>query len=461
MRRAGPSGSSSAAPQAPTGVPSLYYALPRSVVTVSIPVKKTSWEGPTCSGDDGKLAAEKIGINTEASGYGKAGQKIELGDPVIELRAEPDPQQLFAIELSKGFLSKTKHNFEFSERGLLTVNSLESENLAAAWGTKAFESVTKLVPSILGFGSSNPNAKGIITINKELCEAKATQIINLRQELRRLMNGSQQTNGTPRDALEFMVKELRTLESSEMEAFIGKQKVIESTVQCEYVPEPQLPENAPSKRPSVTPETVKLLGRGKAGLQGQPESKARCLLSQELAAPDEASEELITLKITPENDPFLTALNAVQPDEPKNAEGGLRYRIPGAAMLTVHAEGKSPTTGTAVNKLKAVTRRLIPQFGIVVTLPGDKGLGDVSKKLSTAFYGDLGMLKTLSMESASADPALLGAAADLGKTLLDEETKRRTTKEGKELADLEEKKKRLELEKAIRDFEAALAAPIQ
>src|SRR5438874_271856 len=87
----------------------LFYTLPRTVVSVDLPIAKikTTLEGSQCKGS--QFDAIRTELLLDAPEEGTA---FKLGKPAISTRVEPDPAAVFAIDLAHRPFIKTAGSFE-------------------------------------------------------------------------------------------------------------------------------------------------------------------------------------------------------------------------------------------------------------------------------------------------------------------------------------------------------------
>jgi hypothetical protein len=410
------------ADKAPKGQSYLYYALPRAVVVVTIPVTRVERSAGECSVD--RLADEIAmtapdALAAPAAGAGPAPRRgaaggnpreeaaaaprpapdasaakqralavlkaagIEPFDPKdafdftigsvsLAARSEPDPDQVYAIALHSGFLSSTSYAFEFSDQGVLGTATRSSQSLFADYASKTITAITAASAAMPGFGGaalSNPAGP---------CHRALQELDSLRSARRALVEGKASTQGLSKEALEVLLGELSVIERDYIGRFAGKPTSVEGAIVCDYTPG-----GATTDKPAPL---FTFTSRGVTG--SAPECAVPADLRDPSASPAagagagsaggavSGATDAVVLTIR------RAAAIAEKVQGPETIAGekgrGVYYRIPGQGYVTVaravrgegQAAGLSPLAGGRFD---------IPQFGRVMSLPGEADPGDASR----------------------------------------------------------------------------------
>lgn len=124
------------------GVP---YRLPRTVVSVTVPVKLTQTKpGPYVQfapcffpNDLGDLVTAKS-------------REIEVQTPTFDSFGEPDPKENYMVSIKGGFFENKSLLMEFSPRGVLKKGEATSEDKSLEFTLKAIQTATAIGGSIIG-----------------------------------------------------------------------------------------------------------------------------------------------------------------------------------------------------------------------------------------------------------------------------------------------------------------------
>ncbi|WP_437899283.1 DUF4831 family protein [Sorangium sp. So ce124] len=466
------------------GAPSVLYALPRTIITVTIPVTRTETEAsPSCARKElakelqarwgrkhpeaqqappaqpGKKPAaapapepkpspeefdkEADAIIASVTGAppptaGSNNILIELGAPALTVRQEVDPEQIYAIELNEHFMTASKRGIELSEQGFLASSSLESTNKALDVSLKVIGGAVDIASKAVLFGGKAADDAG-------RCERTADDIKRLREARFAIVKGQGQTNGSPKDALEFLLNELRAQEKLLLAEFTGKQTVKQSTVTCDMAP------SALTGTEVSFGESFPLFSLDStAGLWDDKADKARCVMdvALQLTSPPAAGKEVsVHLKISD-----LSLANASRRTAAsRTSPSGIVYRVPAQALawLTV---GKEERLHSTLN---------IAQYGAIAALPGDLDgeAGEVAMSYSVKLAPSSGALLSMSSSSSPVDAAAVESFGGSVTRAIDAAKTRKDAVDNAGIDALEKEKKRLELLRDIGNLQKELNGP--
>jgi hypothetical protein len=434
--------------QPPSGKRYLVYALPQTVLSVDLPVTRTITKPGRCTAFlNARLEAQTAGSsaatfrdNLDALGVNLENipsqdlSRSKLGDVSIAQYWKPDPKQLFAISLHQDLFDSNKLTIELNEQGILGAASLESSNKVVETTVKTLSAAATIAAAALplfGGAALDPSKK----TNDEVppyCFRALAELRSLRASRGTIVSGS--ANGTismSKEALEFLLSELKVLDDAYVAQFTGHKAVSSTTIHCDITPQ------TIDAGDAVT-ESVALFKLGNDGISSL---NASCVVAPEFLAPGAGggTEEVI-LQLHGDAT-FARAAAKREPKQAKDYVSGLYYRIPVRAAVRV-------MLGQKEQKRAAFD---IPQYGSLVSLPGDADVEGASLALSAKF-GPAGGLISLGQTNTAPDTAsLVEGAGGAAKTVFDAEKARRDAEADAELKALEREKKRLEL---LRDIGA-------
>lgn len=425
----------------------VYYALPRTVITVSVPITKISRATPRCNTASYKDKLESLGIST--TGASKS-PTYQLGEPQLASRVEQDPEHMYAIELDENAVTANKRGFELSERGFLTSSSLESANKAPDLAIKTVEVAAGIVGKLVGLGaplmpSQDPKAQAP---EAQRCEQALTQIHDIRRYRLDLVRGNAQTNGTPKDTLALMLEELNAMEKSLVAEFTGAPTLQQGTITCEIRPKSRA---AASSHPEESLTLFELVES--RGLRNVSQGCYHTDSFREDTTQPDGKSQVVSVELTAVSTDLAISAEKTQrsPDNPS----GLVYRIPAEAIVRYLVEERNPAEKDAVKRRVATRTQLdVAQYGAVAYLPGEAEVDSVSAMYSVKLSPTLGGLVSLSSSTTPLAPETVSAASTSVGAVIDAT---RADEKG-EMEALEQQKKRLELRRDIKKLEEELGS---
>jgi hypothetical protein len=413
----------------------VYYALPRHTIVVTVPVKKTVTEKGTC--------ADEAALKERMASYGikpKEDTAIEVEDAAVATRAEPDPAHVYAIELSSDMLKTNKYGIELNDQGMLASASIESTSKVVELAVTTTKTVASTVATLAGFGGDLKAAP------KAKCVAVLDRLDEVRKAKQSLLAGAGTYASITKEALELLLTELR-LEQESLIANFVKKTVTSGKIICEHTPS------------ASTPKPLPLLTYGSGGVA--PDQQVTCYVPPEFAGTGSGAS--ISLSIAVDNTIASAAAKSAIPASPAPAPGkrdkasvpptGVVYRIPVRATLIVSESKRDKSGGTVVRRL-ALERVAIAQYGAVAALPGDTDVEAVSFNNTAKLDPSTGALVNYVGGNTALDAANIESVGTAVKTVLEAEKQRRDRARGGAVKDLEDEKKRLELERDVRKLRA-------
>jgi hypothetical protein len=433
----------------------LVYALPKSVVTVDVPITRTVTSPGRCSDKTLlEMAAPNNGVKLgeqlqrlNIKPIAEFSSEIEVGDVALGQRMEPDPTEIFAIVLEKDLLQNDKFVFELTESGMLVSGSVDSSNRIVDTAAKGLTAIANIASGAIAVMGAPAVAKVDGDQAKWLsCQESLVRLQKSRSAREALVRGDAQTAGTPKDTFDAMLTESKNVEAAYAGEFTGAKKVVKGLARCEVRAQAIKDETAiKDSYDLMTYDTLKVVNKSAAAVS--------CVVTPELLdvpkkdgtaivipPPKLASEKTIRLLLVAD----ATFARRAAITEPKGAtESGLYYRVPVRAVTTV-LDGATEKTRSTLD---------IPQFGTVVSLPGDADVESAAMAVAAKF-GPAGGLVSYSHATTAPDTATLTeASGSAGKAVLDAVKAR----QGAEIEELERAKKRLELKQAIEKLESGEA----
>lgn len=399
----------------------VYYALPRTVVTVEIPVTKTTLkQGPYY------IRAAENGIQVPKSLEKKETSiSYRLGVPKITTDAEPDPDNVYLVEIKGGWLKNRDLKVATTEQGLITSAHSKAEDKTVDFVVKAIGAAAKIyaasfsAPVTDALGSKKKiMSKGT---DKEKFEGWAKLIADRIHEIRaarlRLLGGGMGSgpSSLTNEALDRALTELAVIEEELMSNFRTR-SVASWTAVYTCAPE-GIETNGPTNGstygatnwPTNCTQTLFSFG-AKSGLapgKGVPD------IPEAFTKGDGSSRVAVRCSITRPHDQFADRVRKPDKGWRRGSGHGFFYRIPGIGNVAV----------TKGSHMLATNEISVAQYGAVASLP--PGVRSTSSNFVVEFHESTGSLKTVQVTSQSLDPALVTELGDAAATIAQVEASKR------------------------------------
>jgi len=419
------------AKQLKTGRDYFFYALPRNVVVVDVPVKRIDQSSAApCKDDLSNLAL--LGLDPPPQ---QNTTKFVALAPTVATRAEPDPDQVYAVDLRFRPFATTAGAFEMSDTGVLTTETVSQED-------KSIDTALSVVKLGVGIATGQPFTKasaaqqggGSTGTPPSFCGQMASDIREIRTQRTKVLANSIAREGATKEYTDYVLGQFDTMEAALIANFSGETKVRVATVHCDIRP-------AKSDRFDLfrfsaadgvlEPQHcfVPALLRGTTGTGGSKPYVVRIATDGEQLA--DTVRPLVRVS-----------------GEPR----GFFYRIPASVVVTVEVD-QTPQT-------QEFTR--IAQLGTTATLPVVGGAFVRKASMTPTLNAAGGLQKlTLNGEPAGLDAAnsLVGIVGSLHDTQLQKQADaaKAAAAASDELAQLTRQRQILEEKKKIQDIESALA----
>ena len=214
----------------------IYYALPQTVVSIEVTVKKNDLvKGPFAS-----YASKYLGLNNVASANSTT---YELAEIKVANFAEPDSSQFYFVKFGKGHCKNARF-VALNESGLILSSNVRPENNANSGEIKpssetysnnsgnfsyfadanTFEKIDTIIENVtldtISF-AKQVLVKSLVEKSMEQKAKDATDfIMRVKENKLNLLSGTSEVN-YEKSTLTFMIQELEKLESDYMKLFTG------------------------------------------------------------------------------------------------------------------------------------------------------------------------------------------------------------------------------------------------
>jgi Domain of unknown function (DUF4831) len=372
----------------------IYYALPRTVVTVQATVRREETDAGRCSGDLAWITS-RFGPKAQPMRYGL---RYGISRWRIATRAEPDPEAVFAMTVSADMFDDSNQAVELSPHGILLLDSAEATGIIPQFVSSAVQLGGSLAAKAVPLAGLIPSVDAK-EFTDRFCKEAKKRVEEMDTAETKLVADAV-GDAAKRGNLEPLLGEVRAAREQLLLNFTGR--VVEKNdyrIQCEFTPA-ALPSAGDAPEQVVTLFTFDPKG-GVAPAPG-----VRCALPTEVTA-DMAGGSPIKMRVRPSAG-FATAVRDSAMAADPRKDPSLYYRPASPATISIE-------DGAAVQMSSVQT---IAQLGPVLWLPGDAEIHAFRAKYEIALHPDTGALKTVSLTASgsSAKPptasSATGGAAD-------------------------------------------------
>lgn len=446
-----------------------YYALPRTVVTASFPVKQSfAVEGKGQSGSpavscfnqletrvtfkdkianwarfEPEILKDAIGL-TAIPPLGE--NKYSLtGDPTIGTLAEPDPDQVFRVELSTNWSQKRELNLQFGPLGTLQAGTSFVQDrrvdLAAAFAKTVINILSADLAPKRAFGASLTLIDSSTSAGRpsefqcdeveDNCQRAACEIFSGRAGLERLPR-LVAADIIDADSAAWLTKRLEDDIEARLPLFVIFRERIGNVV-C-------------AVRPRDKTEEIKLLEMSEKEGFRAASSESECLIPPGFE-PKALSGIVYTMRLkVPEQLATRLQESGLDRAHQVTEDQGFYYRIPATASISIEKDCTKVAEGSAV----------VAQLGLVAALPRQR---TYQTKYQIKLDPQTGALIDLTSNSEAVDPALITGTGDAiaGYLKKENELDEKEAAAKDELAQLERQRKILEEQYKIQDLQKKLA----
>lgn len=472
------------------GVP---YVLPRTKVKLTIPVVATTkTEGGivssareiyannnTCSWDKEDKTKSHCDNNNFKQGFGEnvacvkhvytyadelgiminliepdgdAEVSHKLGDISITSEAEPDPDQLYFVEVKGKLFERRSLDITFAAGGILSEITSSKEDKTAEFAAKTFGSILGLVTK---FGSYEPQGMPAgIDLNKVKNDCSKNDYKNL--VVRALgaldyiknfpitrnkeLTGQANNAANTKENLEFRLKELDASHDAAMALFEGSEKEKTKNYEITMLPQPQ---SAGAKGDNEVELATFSKACGLNRLNSQPTEKVPFTNAPSYK---DGCKDAPKLKAIISSPPQMKTLLSERVNNSLDSSANIRgiyYRVPEVTRISISENKKEGQ--------KELLAKDVPlaQFGKVASLPAQTGSSNVTYKVTLDPV--TGMLLKVNISSEAANT---GMAKDFIDPVGDYLKARKDSND--ELTKLQREEALLKTQKSIKDLKEAL-----
>jgi hypothetical protein len=433
----------------------LFYALPRTVLAVDVPITKavTVAEGPCTGSKFDDMRTELLADEPKSSVGFKAAK------PIVSTRSEADPAAVYAVDLRLRPFALTTGTFEMTDNGVLTTAAVTQEDQSI----DAVLTVARLALTASGaIAVSTPAQPGKAPeepADRKACRQTMEAIKDLRVKRLQMIGDSMKHEAPSESYLTTVLGKLDEIEESLLSAFVGQTKKTVATIHCEWRPAAFDAANGGKKLflfsamsgPEAIADSGCIIPQS---LLVTPKEKPHVDAAIRKAGADSKVEVWTRVLRDDDGTQYADAVSKVRREVDANPRGFF-YRIPASAVVSVDF-GKDSRT----REVKPVA-----QLGIITTLP-TLGGAFVRKAGMTPTLNAAGGLQKLVLNGEPGGNAALTGAGDLYKAYLTEEAAEETRKSADraaaaaakdELTVLERQRKILEERQKIAEAEKKLA----
>ncbi len=432
----------------------IFYALPRTVLTVTAPVTIHETRKGKCAQflsekicPEGGDSCSTISEALELPAAIESSSTYSLGKLVLASSAEADASRIYQISIPGSSLTERALILELSEAGLLITGDSKAKS-------KGLELAAGVIKSLAGIVSVLASDEKEVDRNKELCIDTARQILRERATRKKLLERLVAGSSMPAETARLILDPSKTQEEKLLERFVTTSKTSEDVV-CEIRLESEdvaAGESFEATLFQVSKMNGVCVDESKVDCSlTHSQEQVTCWVPETMRASQSTAEgpkdpiHRVKLEIEHIADQFSENLRARGVEMAGDgSDRSFFYRVPSFAdiSLTVERRDSSPVDSQTV----LAERSLIAQLGPVASLPG-AGLDQVIISL----YQDTGALKKVTTQDSPIAIDQITGILDSAKTAIEAEQA-----SDDELARLERERKILEERKKIRDFKEDL-----
>ncbi|MDJ0838121.1 MAG: DUF4831 family protein [Acidobacteriota bacterium] len=192
--------------EAPPEVNGVYYSLPRTVMSVTVPVTQTI----IIPGRYSSYAAEYLGQKVPQ----EKSRSYKVGVPVIGVRAEADPNHVYLVKINGGPLEQRQLELALNDHGLLTNAKTAVENKAVDFTINTVTGLANIAAKTITMSAGEKKLQEILKKLSADEKDKRQKIKNSWATLLFKMEASKRTK----------VDKIKLSEVMSMAPFVGKEK---------------------------------------------------------------------------------------------------------------------------------------------------------------------------------------------------------------------------------------------
>lgn len=432
------------------------YSLPRTVVGVTVPITRTEATLKRCTlraiaeNDLSLLKLLKsLDVLTDVEFPDSTAEsflvvKSNLGDVTVETFGEPDPAQLFAVNVGPRFVNRVDTTLELTPTGLLAKGSAAIENIGLKLSLKTVELGFQLAAAAAGAAvSSLPTAVPSDEAELAHCWRRAQLAKRLNDErgkARELLQALT-ADGKPTAEVHLRIDALTVQRDALIDDSFQSVKILKGALYCEH-------------RPVEGGDELLIASLNQSSVVA-PIAGADCQCSPNVCGKPVQKDQVknrddnLSLRV----EPLPSAISASLKVEPSSNPNGMYFRIPAPARLVV--------SGPKINLSRKV---VVAQFGTTTALPSRTGslFGGTATLDLDSTSGAVLKLSTLAAAPDTEGLEAIGAATVgllAARVSSDAAEKRKEEMKKDPATSLEMEKRLLELERDICTLRKQLGLP--
>jgi hypothetical protein len=395
-----------------------WYALPKNIIVVEVPVKRTAYKRLKCFD-----TVDKAFPYLKLSETYDKGSSItySLSKVALSTKAVPDIQKVYELEPSKQFFRNFKYQFVYSDLGVLSSAELQNEN-------KTFDAIIESIGAVTSVASSFA-PKGLNTNSADICD-KVIELLSTIQTSR-LDLISKENRGT-KEVLEKQLDQLDLAEAGVIDGFVVEKATKEVVLRFNFEPGTgNMTQDLFRFSSSGGVSGLSTVARGYSSF-----SVSDNVLAEILDASPTGKEEVVSVSIGAVDLTTQLAGSALLQQGGKSLSGFV-FNVPVQCNVVV----KKGTTSIARTDL------MIAQLGSVSRITHKIG------KLSVELDPTTGALKKISGENTAVADAAIKKAGTAASGSVD--AVKKITEKDTELELLIKERQILEEKKKIKDLKAS------
>lgn len=402
----------------------VYYALPQTVITVNMEIKKTEHKKGKFN-QCAKIFLELTPNEREKIEQDKDSASVSISEKAtISSIGVPDPNHIYMVELDGGFLKKQDMQLALTEAGLITDITATNIDQSIALITKTLQVGASIASSLV---SPITQTSGI----KDPCEPIRKELNRISETKRILISGE---NKTPIDAgsLKIMLENLETEKKEQLALVLGNNLI--TTWQLTF-------RITPAK--SGDYELFSINKKCKVQLANDHRNipTHKSFRSDDTKCLQTASSYFVQVDKPPLNSMSETVKKFKF--ESSKEKQGIRYLIPSYTDVKLVQKIDNNLTIVALSNLP------IAQLGTDVALPTETGPTKTGYVIK--FYTDTGAIQTIGSNSETINPETIGTLGTSTDELVGSIRERNKQKKDAKKTELEKKQeilaeKKVELE---------------
>lgn len=411
----------------------VWYALPRTVITVEVPIKRVTYKEGRFQGE----AQQVFSPFTEEEMFGRslAEKKtvtFEMGDIVIKTHSEADPKEVFLVKIKDwNPMHSRKLIMALTESGLLTGATSEVEDKTIETFVKTLETVASIATDATmnaqtaALGALAPEALEVAKLTD--AQAAARELSKLQAARLDLLKVVKPIAGVDLDTRTLVLEQLDAEIKKRLGDFLGTYTSKGWTARYEI-----RIEDRTLCKPVPLFDFDKV--NGFASVTAARPSGVEVRIAE--AVPDWAkrsgsapSGPVVFTASTLDSD-YSTEVKEANRDRRRAL--GFYFRVPGKANVAVQHNGVEI----------ARKQLVVAQYGKTVALP--RRTGSLTRSTyAFELYGDTGSLETITVTSQALDPDYLSRTLSAGASIAAAQAQRKAAEEAAKAAARKEREDRL------------------